>query len=177
MNFASHASEGFFGSIVGLGRSSDEITRFVTSGTWDLLSRLSFCVLESFTEKIAFRLGVVKPKPKKSQQPIKRKERTFKNQWKLKVKTTKLLERRENGSDRKWREFFGPIRKVKKIQSNSGWFWFSFSYKYSDKLGLDEAVKIRCGYFAVFCYLITQLFFNKTNQVADMEELNSAHHD
>ena len=45
-------------------------------------------------------MSVVKPKPKLSQRPIKRKENTFTSQWEPKEKTNELPKARENESDR-----------------------------------------------------------------------------
>ena len=44
-------------------------------------------------------LSVVTPKPNQSQRPTRRKENTFKSQWQLKVKPTKLTKARENAGD------------------------------------------------------------------------------
>ena len=44
-------------------------------------------------------VSVVKPRPKFSQRPIKKKKNTFKNQWELTAKTNKLLKAREKAGD------------------------------------------------------------------------------
>ena len=68
----------------------------------------------SFEDKSAPYLSVLKPKLKKLQLPIRRKEDTCKSQWKLQVKTSKPPEARENAGAQAigarivsdWREFF-----------------------------------------------------------------------
>ena len=70
--------------------------------------------LFSFEDKSAPCLSVLKPKLKKLQLPIRRKEDTCKSQWKLQVKTSKPPEARENAGAQAigvrivsdWREFF-----------------------------------------------------------------------
>ena len=75
----------------------------------------------------AFRLSVVKPKPKKSQRPIRRKKNTSQSQQELKVQPTKSPKARENAGDqveigfsfasdwlREQREFFRPITERRK---------------------------------------------------------------
>ena len=73
----------------------------------------------------------VKPKPKQAQQPIKTKENITTSQWELRVRTSTMLEARENVSDEDtvgfsfesnwwsgWCDFSGPTTERSKTKPN-----------------------------------------------------------
>ena len=90
----------------------------------------------------AFWLNAVNPKPEWLQRPLRRRKDTFKSQWELKVKQTKLIEVQQNASNqvvlgfsfvfdwlREWCTFCGPITEWSKAKIKQSWIIFNTQLK------------------------------------------------